>query len=134
MELEQQVCSQELASRLKTLGVKQESYFYWYCGKVLRANQLTQELRRGAPPVSALTVAELGELLPRNFISWRDSVVGRQWWLCDDRTKGPTDTYAMANTEADARAKMLVYLFENGLMDVDTNGGGHVLEEEKVAC
>ena len=29
MKLEQQVCSLELAQKLKELGVKQESLFYW---------------------------------------------------------------------------------------------------------
>jgi hypothetical protein len=32
MNLNQQVCSLELARKLKELGVKQESYFWWAIG------------------------------------------------------------------------------------------------------
>ena len=44
MKIENQVCSLELAKKLKELGVEQDSYFFWYGGKALRQNQLTQEL------------------------------------------------------------------------------------------
>jgi len=32
MNLDQQVCSLEIAKRLKELGLKQDSYFYWWDG------------------------------------------------------------------------------------------------------
>lgn len=126
MTLENQVTSLELSKKLKDLGVKQESYFFWYGGKVLRENQLTQELRRSAPPVSAFTVAELGEMLP-----WYLSTTDEFYLSCDR----PNDTdwgveysrddkgdeykllhMEIANTEADARAKMLICLIENNLI------------------
>jgi hypothetical protein len=68
MKLEQQVVSLELAKKLKELGVKQESLFYW--------NRHKSEISWGLSQtncskishwetISAFTVAELGELLPR---------------------------------------------------------------------
>ena len=41
MTLEQQVCSLELAKRLKELGVKQESYFVWHREGSLASVELT---------------------------------------------------------------------------------------------
>ena len=78
MELEQQVCSLELAKKLKELGVKQESLWYW--------NMITKEFKdyEGKSPIiaceiysnsrlwenfSAFTVAELGEMLPKKNIT-----------------------------------------------------------------
>lgn len=72
-----------------------------------------QARRKGAWR-SAFTVAELGAMLPKAFISWTDKVVGMECWLCDDRYLTTTTDYTMANTEADARAKMLVRLLESG--------------------
>lgn len=62
MTLEQQVASLELCKRLKTLGVRQESVFYWCedgCGPHFGMGRIEVAL-------SAFTVAELGILLGRN--------------------------------------------------------------------
>jgi hypothetical protein len=68
MKIEDQVCSLELAKRLKELGVKQESYFYWFVlvgiGTArLRNNEWRPEVS-GEEPISAFTVSELMEMLP----------------------------------------------------------------------
>jgi hypothetical protein len=69
---------------------------------------------------SAFTVAELGEMLPKEAISsWRyfpgefkdDAPEGWRWkcfWNNDDDL-----ARVWGDTEADARAKMLIYLVEN---------------------
>ena len=66
MKLEQHVCSLDLAKRLKELGVKQESLFWW--------GEITKEVhycKAGKPlHISAFTVAELGEMLPK----WRPRI------------------------------------------------------------
>jgi hypothetical protein len=123
MTLESQVCSLELARKLKELGVKQDSYFRWYRGKILRGNQLTQELRRGAPPVSAFTVAELGEMLPRlaNYRIWQQhstnsSKLAGKWAITINDVKDDKFDDLTADTEADARAKMLIYLIKTKLI------------------
>src|SRR5882757_3231220 len=81
MNLESQVCSLELAKRLKELEVKQESLFYWADGSVVISINmdllLTNEKVRSLFAVnndypdediynlySAFTCAELGEILP----------------------------------------------------------------------
>lgn len=123
MRLEDQVCSLQLAKRLQSLATTQESAFAWY----LRDNELifAPWVRNDPhqPSVAAFTVAELGDMLPYEF----KTAEGR-WWLQMERyhdksrvyyinTKSGTflvDTYDV--TEADARAKMLIYLIENGLL------------------
>jgi hypothetical protein len=100
MKLGWQVCSLELAKRLKELGAPQDSLFYWLGPKSIG---LPRQVRP-APFVdycvnidihpiiaSAFTVAELGAMLPKNLHS---------------------DLYLEADTEADARARTLIYVLE----------------------
>lgn len=106
MELEKQVCSLELAKRLKKLGAKQESVFYWVDYKsawCLREKAIQPQ------DCSAFTVAELGDMLPKllKTICSKDG----NWWVHTD------DWSCCANTEADARANMLIYLIEEGLVN-----------------
>lgn len=121
MKLEDQVCSLELAKRLKELGVKQESLCHWYQGvggewylgdTAEMMNNAVEISHMTAPQfnsASAFTVAELGEMLPRGFASHK---YGNNWYSLSRNKKRDTE----ATTEADARAKMLIYLLENKLI------------------
>jgi len=124
MKLEQQVCSLELAKRLRELEVKQESLFWWHDGcsalvkpHVKRQNDYCVGTQNGS--VSAFTVAELGEMLPIEYISQRrpyGSIGANEYrWLTG---KYDDDYVISASTEADARAKMLIYLLEKKLITV----------------
>lgn len=132
MELEKQVCSLELARRLKELGVKQESMFAWaeFPDRSWRVVFDDETKGYDAP---AFTVAELGEILPRSTLFYRfgesdqDSYRGwecRNYPMFSAAPKLPeelyrTSTFFQAKTEADARAKMLVYLLENKLIKIE---------------
>jgi hypothetical protein len=142
MTLEKQVCSLDLAKRLKELGVKQESEYEWEQersdGKAyLKTSGIRGCRRCGAiingfprPRITvehyaAFSVAELGELLPYEIkrseqgqdrtliltikhqcvISYKEKWNYRETPECKGRT------------EADARAKMLIYLLDNKLME-----------------
>lgn len=132
MRLEQQVLRLELAKKLKELGVKQESIFVWQNQKDWHTKKLTnkwkvlsvnkydntsagQELGYSRY-VSAFTVAEIGEILPREA-----NVNGMcDWWSQKNKDgswsaqyRYNINTKQTADTEVDARAKMLIYLLEN---------------------
>lgn len=126
MKLESQVTSLELSKRLEELGVKQESLWYWVDG--LSGWYLVQydsEIDIIASNwISAFTVAELGEILPAD--NGKD-VDGRTNQL---QTEKYNDRYRVGfrasqeldvydETEANARAKMLVYIIENKIVKVD---------------
>jgi hypothetical protein len=130
MKLKSQVCSSELAQRLKELGVKQESYFYY--GRETSDCIWTQDnYQLILNPISAFTVAELGEMLP-DCIKDRngdilfeemdrdksDSVYFYNYVHLDDTEdeKAESKLLVSSDTEADARAKMLIYLLENKLI------------------
>jgi len=121
MKLEAQVCSLELAQKLKSLNVKQESLFYHVDKDGHDSEIVLAEYRipkkglfagKGLGGVSAFTVAELGEMLStkenNNMIR---TVMAFTAWVCDYETHRTS-----GDTEADARAKMLIYLIENGLV------------------
>jgi len=152
MKLEQQVCSLELSKKLKELGVKQESLFFY--------NSKTMELQKGFTShtdrkgihhwsISAFTVAELGEMLPKSICIYKKSKKKLRYkWLTgtfyhpyfyypieNDKGYGfglMYTTYVwfetqndkdilhaeLAHTEANVRAKMLIYLLENKLLSV----------------
>ena len=116
MRLEDQVCNSGLARKLKELGVEQESFFVWYTNGDF-AHLL--DCRDGMRPMeeksfSAFTVGELGEMLPFSYSSMKcGSLIKQEAWICGLTEKESPDQYG--RTEADARAKMLIYLLENRL-------------------
>lgn len=136
MELKDQVVSLKLAKKLKELGVKQDSLFYWE--EVIDKYGVESKLIYGTKPknrkgvykiagaweenfYSAFTVPELGDMLP-DYLKTKDG------YLQLTSYKFPT-TWAIVyikenkiifsterDTEANARAKMLIYLIENKLI------------------
>ena len=152
MKLENPVVSLELAKRLKELGVKQESLFYWAdtrkshkeynCvkGEFIPFNEMSMEIElvmgkdnalnnskhyNDSEPISAFTVAELGEIfctgdeLSYKFKTYR--AVDSNWWIevgyTENRRIDETQMF-QAETEADARAKMMIYLIENNFIRI----------------
>lgn len=126
MPLQQQVCSLELAQKLKELGVKQESLFYWYYVKNLQSWEIFsihEDVLRDKDDISAFTVAELGEMLPGPLTYKGYNTCLIKSFKIDDtfvsaiyNLDGEHMLWIEADTEADARAKMLIYLLENNLL------------------
>lgn len=120
MKLESQVCSLELAKRLKELGVKQESLFYWKDivgtkeGCFYKEVSMYKDYHIGGVDFellcSAFTVAELGNLIGAG-LNTKINMSGNIVVFHTLHEGGFT-----ADTEADARAKMLIYLLENNLL------------------
>jgi hypothetical protein len=126
MNIQDQVVSLELAKKLLTLGVKQNSLFVWeyfspmcYGIKfipyaVLYNSYSTNEFKL----YPAYTVAELGEILPK-FVTLKDI----DYYSYDLKYNRNGYPYYFASginfkceeneTEANARAKMIIYLIEN---------------------
>lgn len=136
MKLENQVCSLELAQKLKSLGVKQESVCWWArdWGSETGETFVTHDEARWDVIYAAFTVAELGEMLPW-FVKEHDEmywitlikngpspVTGKTWNIeyatieNEERECKILGSDATADTEADARAKCLIYLLENKLI------------------
>lgn len=120
MKLESQVTSLEISKRLKELGVKQESLFYYVGGEDGKHpiwtsfNKEISLFENKDFTYSAFTVAELGELLPEYHWSEKQS----DGWCGCTRVETGKDKYIIhtQKTEADARGKMLIYLLENKLV------------------
>lgn len=130
MELSKQVCSLELAQKLKELGVKQESLFYYEKYPDIEYSNVPRYCESGQwdkDSISAFTVAELGEMLPNDYQVSDDSYAWFKtskdmWdkWTVAYEQFTPTEKqhFQTADTEADARAKMLCYLIENKLITI----------------
>lgn len=130
LPLEQQVVSLPLAQRLKELGVKQESLFTWMKPYRDAEWKLYYKWKNVSDVVvSAFTVAELGEMLPEELRDEEDDSlhhlrsypIGAHWACAYVFHNGDDGTWSTtyvekARTEADARAKMLIYLLENNVI------------------
>lgn len=124
MKLSDQVCSLKLSKRLKELGVEQTALSFWNNEvdppKVIFSGY---EVAQYGGFCSAFTVAELGELLKPfklPYIYRADD--GYKWRIQEDEIHnfdyekmGKAIDFYYSNTEANARAKMLIYLIENNL-------------------
>jgi hypothetical protein len=131
MELENQVVSLELAKRLKELGVKQDSI----CQLVRFSDRpdgtehyvldmLCRMGQNGNETYSAFTVAELGRYMPTTYLGDLVSLIPNKtvggYWRVDLDDEG---MLCSETTEADARAKLLIYLLENNLIEIKA---GHI--------
>lgn len=138
MKLEEQVCSLELAKRLKELGVKQDSYFYWVETPIITPPQYelgsAKEIASWAGPyekankISAFTVAELGKMLPKKLehLKQNPNLLRLEFgFQCDisiayyydtEMTNKRIELSERDKAEANARAKMLIYLIENNII------------------
>lgn len=124
MKLKNQVCSLEMAIKLKELGVKQKSLWYW----VKHYNNSIETFIWGLfqkdeddkvnEHISAFTVAKLGEMLSGNEMNEIDikfyNFAGV--WYCDYSIGKLLDKGTCDKSEANARAKMLIYLIEKGFL------------------
>ena len=137
MNIEEQVCSKELAMRIDKLGVPQESVWYWvsigtlnnkHVGWRLELSHNCEEPLTAQEHYSAYTVAELGELLPRNIKIECGICTVKEWRIIffEKNFDANSKDFMMVKTikviggltEADVRAKMLIYLIENKLIKI----------------
>ena len=123
--LEKQVCSLELARKLKELGVKQESLFEWrkyslldeYTLLLVENPDVDIAVLSGTLQdiVSAFTVAELGYILcrfaPENLMAAYGVVMN----VPDTQVITATGLQ-LCMAQPNIPAKMLIYLVENGLL------------------
>ena len=138
MKLSQQVCSLELAKKLKKLNCKQESLWYWDClnrdepelcldnqrGSIINKDNYYEQFE-----YFAFTSAELGEMLHKDtknndFPFYASSKSPsrtksfRGWQCFQGNSWLDSKIVKNAETEADARAKCLIYLIENKLIEL----------------
>ena len=140
MKLQDQVSSLELSKKLKELGVMQCNIWYWQKQKSWFIHQHKPDRDEN---YSAFTVAELGEMLPEAIrikkqfrmltllkrettnekTRQTEMVYGYYYFDCVDGEGCKDQTPEIPEydiNEADARAKMLIHLIENKLVDVKT--------------
>jgi hypothetical protein len=135
MNLEAQCCSLSLAIKLKELGVKYESLF-WHIEKPYKyhpqadGTTVTEYKWVVGNPFafdvdmkncySAFTASELGEILGVGFQysleSFKNSDGMCEAWIV--RHNGSIGEIIFSDTEVNGRAKMLIHLIENKLMEL----------------
>lgn len=122
MNITSQVCSLEQAKKLKQLGVTQNSFLYWHLGKVSGTWLLINEIHSliSNEDYSAFTVGELGVMLP--YGQFLSGYMIHDDWGCGwypikeelwDHSNQKCEHSVHADTEAQARAALLIYLIEN---------------------
>lgn len=132
MTLADQVTSLELSERLKELGVRQESLFFYVFRRdasiLLTPDAEENKLVTPNFVWSAFSAAELGELLPY-YIEYQDGDIGWEPELILSKEINETkQTYWTVNYGAfickeddnlsNAMAKMLIHLIENNHVKV----------------
>lgn len=126
MNIEQQVCSLELSKRLHELGVKSDSIFVHIIeeGGNHRIICLLQEFKhlqiRYVETYNAYTAGELGLILPDGHYSMKHE---HEFTVWDDAIASDAALRLVRATqsksEADCRAKALIWLIENGYVKVE---------------
>lgn len=145
MKLEDQVCTEAQANKLKELGVAQKSIFYYHAlferpvfgetvvtefGKQYKKAQVRNDKKAAA---SAFTVAELGMILPAEIkecklVQWPihytsgTKSYGIQYrYKCDSPVTNQAipDHCVFGHTEAEVRASLLIELLESKVITAE---------------
>lgn len=127
MKVEDQVTSLELSKRLKELGIKQDSLFYWINPNL--ENGLSDYLvsfgkRGNKNDLSAFTVAEVGILLPDEIlldgnILYKNYFCGNSLYsIAYSHPSGRIGIEEFGNNEVEVRSKMLIYLIKKGIIKI----------------
>lgn len=109
---------------MKELGFEQDSLFWWCKSTKFKDKDFvlqygtpagiweTKPLRKwlDGTMYAAYTVAELGEMLPAFYTSWKTAGT----WECADEQNIHRGQIATAYTEANARAMMCIWLRKEG--------------------
>lgn len=127
--IEKFVSNFELSKKMKELGFTQKSIWYWY----FRGNCKTPEIVLGEASAmlsnvwqrvcSAYLVGELGEILPDKIneckIMYYKNLCSNgvcDYWVYVEKPTGENSGLKIADTEANARARMAIYLKKKGLI------------------
>ncbi len=127
MKLESQVTSLELSKRLHELGIKKKSIFVWeYFNEncyavVFIPFAVVPDKFNNYKLYPAYTVAELGEMLPSSVAShyWLKIINWNEFDLSYEDDSFNLIAEVQDSNEANARAKMLIYLLENDLLTLE---------------
>ena len=126
MKLEEQVVNRELSQKIDELEIRGESLYAWYKYSFINVKSwwaLVPNKGDSIKNISAYTVAELGEILPNQIEDWSLETVkegirmfyvaysGGNWGFDIMDNKCFRD-----KSEANARAKALIWLKENGYL------------------
>lgn len=125
MKIENQLTSLVPSKQLKDLGIKQDSLWVWVDTprgyKIILNRGDSDIFRESKEQISAFTVAEFGEILPCHIRTKKsmkgccdNGNIAKGFSCFDEHAK--EKKYFHADTEADARGKMLIYLIENKLL------------------
>lgn len=148
MRIEEQVCKTELALRLEEAGIKKPSVFFWknamltayewqmqdwwlddvdFDADDAASNDYSRTRKVGMQCVHAYSAAELWEMMPAYLnvggYSCELTIIRSSVWrfYYGDPSKIPEAVYFTAHTddtEADARARFVLYLIEKGIIQV----------------
>jgi len=125
MKLEEQVCSLELAKKLKELGVKQESLFYWNichdCEKEYPFGSVNWEIsyeKNHGENISAFTASELLEKVPNELHGsplqiQGSSFIGENNLIFYITYPNYVEIFFSDKNLSNPLAKMLIHLIEN---------------------
>jgi len=125
MELKKQVCSAKLSNKIKKLGITTPSIFFReWTGAKDDEIEIWQNHKSyyGIDNVNCYTVAELGEMLPYRlgktayYLECWKEIAGK--WVIEyvHNDHRFSKQRFVEDTEANARAKCLIYLLEHNLL------------------
>lgn len=117
-DITKHVTSLALSQRLKALGLRQDSIFYWSCDhKNTTAHGLSRyTLQEGEESYyenwSAYLASELHSMIP-----WVETYFLYERWICNKNMSKYDCLQTNADTLTNTLGHMLIHLIENGLLD-----------------